>query len=144
MDETADNFAVLQGEVDGHPVIAVLNRQSISAERKKRTPWFVSIVTFFETTAAEGMPPAQDVLDLSAWEDRLHGIITAACPNAVYVGRVTGNGQRELMYYVEEPDAVINVLKGAEPQESRPFSFQVRIDDDWSEVSAYVEAIRPM
>jgi hypothetical protein len=140
--EAAGKFAVIEGEAEGHPLVAIVNRDPVPLDLKKRIPWYLSIVSLFATPTAQGMPSTEESLALDAWEEGIHGLIAAACPDATYVGRLTWNGQRELMFYIAMAERVAQALEqAASPAASRPFSFKIELDKDWLEVGVYLEAI---
>jgi hypothetical protein len=57
-------FSVLHGDVDGHPVVALINAKLRNYASKGATPWFLSISTPILMPTANGLPGAGSS---SAW-----------------------------------------------------------------------------
>jgi len=132
-----EKFAVLQGEIDGRPLLAIIDKSLREYESKAGLPWFLSISTPLINPTKDGLPNDKDSSALNAWEDLLESAIAAAC-RFVYVGHVTWNGSREVLYYVAEPDALDTRLKNlVSDRVTRPFAFHYERDDKWDRISIY-------
>jgi hypothetical protein len=130
-------FSGLQGEKDGHPLVAIID--SSLRDKKARTgfPWFLSISTPLKDPTADGLPTNQEASDLNDWEDLLEKNYLQGC-RFVYVGRVTWNGTRQLLFYLDKPDCVEPKLKMfAHDSPKRVFDFQCQRDERWEKVSSY-------
>lgn len=135
----ADNntFAILHGDIDGHPLFASIDTSLRDYKSKDRFPWFLSISVPLKNPNKDGLTTAQEAEQLNEWEDSLEKQIAAEC-NLVYVGRVTWNGHRELLYYIDQPKPVHLRLKSLiDSHAMRPFTFLCERDEKWEKVSVY-------
>ena len=133
-------FTVMQGEREGHPLFAMIDTSRRDSKLQAGFPWFLSIKTTLTAPTKDGLPTDQEATALNDWEDALEKELSGAC-QFVYVGRVTWNGTRELLYYVDKPDTVVprlGKLAGGHPV--RPFRIQHERDAQWTKVSMYLSA----
>lgn len=128
-------FSVLEGDLDGHRVVAII-REGLRS--RKDTPWFLGFSTPLSNPTAEGLPTAQEAEDLNRWEDLLERNITSRC-TSVFVGRVTWKGYRELLYYIDEPTHVVQEIEQLRnAHKLRPFAYRYECDPQWSNVAIYM------
>jgi hypothetical protein len=132
-----EQFSVFQGELDGHPLVAMIDMSLRDCESKASFPWFLSVSIPLINPNKNGLNSDNDASALNAWEDSLETAITAEC-RFVYIGRVTWNGSREVLYYVDKPETLERRLK--EPGSAlrtRAFAFRCERDDRWDRISVY-------
>ena len=132
-----EQFSVFQSELDGRPLVAMIDVGLRDCELKASFPWFLSVSIPLINPNKNGLCSDNDASVLNAWEDSLENAITAEC-RFVYVGRVTWNGSREVLYYVDKPEALERRLK--EPGSalaSRAFAFRCERDEKWDRISVY-------
>jgi hypothetical protein len=107
---------------------------------KSRYPWLLSLSTKLNAVDLEGFPNKQEAAELNAWEDMVEEKISASA-SFKYVGRVTWNGHRELLYYLDSPEAAVESLQSLIDQKTtRPFAFRCQRDDGWHQVRVYLQA----
>jgi hypothetical protein len=132
-----ESFVVLQSNMDGHPLMAMIDLSLGKYGSKSSFPWFLSISAPLIDPTKDGLPSSDDNLALNAWEDFLERALTSE-GRFVYVGHVTWNGSRELLYYVEKPELVVASLKKLQGEHAtRPFAFRCEPDEKWDRVSVY-------
>lgn len=131
-------FKIVQGERDGHPLFAMIDSSSHDNKFKTRFPWFLSISIPLTNPTKDGLTTDSEASALNDWEDSLEKEFAGACRFA-YVGRVTWNGTRELLYYVDTPDCVVSKLrKFANDHPARDFNTRCERDERWGKVSVYL------
>jgi hypothetical protein len=132
-----EQFSVFQSELDGHPLVAMIDMSLRDCELKASFPWFLSISTPLINPNKNALTSDTDASALNAWEDSLENAITAEC-RFVYVGRVTWNGSREVLYYVDKPETLEGRLKGpGGALGTRAFAFCCERDEKWDKISVY-------
>lgn len=104
------SFSGLQGEKDGRPLVAIIDMSLRDEKTRAAFPWYLGISTQLTDPTQDGLPKAQEESALNDWEDSLEKEIAAEC-RFVYVGRVTWNSTRTLLYYVDKPDAIAAKLR---------------------------------
>jgi len=135
----AGTFSVLQGEKDGHPLFATIDRSFRDKRARVGFPWFLSVSTRLKDPTTDGLTTNQEASELNDWEDLLEKNYLGDC-RFVYVGRVTWNGTRQLLFYVDRPDCVEPKLKKfAHDFPKRVFDFQCQPDEQWERVGKYLE-----
>ena len=131
-------FAIFQGEKDGRPLFATIDTTPHDNTFKATYPWFLGITTSLTNPTDDGLTTHQEASALNDWEDSLEKQFSGTC-RFVYVGRVTWNGKRQLLYYVDTLDSIeAKLRKLAEEHTGRAFDIEVERDDQWNKVSVYL------
>jgi hypothetical protein len=121
-------FSVMQGEVDGRPLVAMIDMGLRDLPDKQALPFFLSLSTSLMNPTNEGLPIQSDADNLNRWEEVVESQLRPVTKLA-FVGRVTWNGHRELLYYVASQQPTIEALKALSGP--RPFSFKCDRDKKW-------------
>jgi hypothetical protein len=122
------SFSIMQGEVDGHALFASIDMRLRDLADKQRLPFFLSLSTTLTNPTSKGLPTQSDADNLNAWEEAVEARVKSASI-FVFVGRVTWNGHRELLYYVGDQQSTIETLKTLPG--TRPFAFTCERDEKW-------------
>ncbi len=62
-------FSIMQGEVDGRPVIAMIDTKLRDLRGRQGLPFFLSLSSPLIGPTSEGLPTRSDVNSLNEWED---------------------------------------------------------------------------
>jgi len=131
-------FSVMEGDFEGYPMVAMIREELQDYEPKSSTPWFLGFSSPLSNPTPEGLPTAKEADDLNRWEDVVDREISSRC-KSVFVGRVTWKGNRELLYYIDEPGQIIpQIQKLIDSRTLRPFAFRYEQDAEWSNISIYL------
>jgi Family of unknown function (DUF695) len=132
-----EQFSVFESEMEGRPLIATINVGLRGLESKAAHPWFLSLSTPLIQPTKDGLPTPGDSTALSDWEAFVEKRINPAC-QFVFVGHVTWNGSREVLYYIDRVEPTATLLKRLRDDHlTRPFAFRCERDDAWNNVSVY-------
>ena len=108
-----------------------------NCKAKSITPWFLGFSTPLLNPTPDGLPTAREAEDLNRWEDVVEREINSRCMS-VFVGRVTWKGNRELLYYIDEPERIsLEIQKLIDGRTLRSFAFRCEQDPEWANVSIY-------
>ena len=130
-------FSILKGEKGGHTLFATIDSSFRDKKVRAGFPWFLSVSTSLKDPTADGLTTDQEASELNDWEDLLQKNYLEDC-RFMYVGRVTWNGTRQLLYYLDKPDCAETKLKKfANDFPKRVFDFQYQRDEQWDRVSSY-------
>lgn len=136
-------FSLIKGEMDGHPLFAIIASDLKKYPAKTKFPWFLSVSTPLIGPTADGLPQGKDFEALNDWEDKIEARI-AKLGRYFYVGHVTWNGSREELFYLEKPEPTVSALKKVRDSHStRTFDFRCEKDKDWKNVSRYIGTVAP-
>jgi hypothetical protein len=131
-----EQFDVSETDFDGFPLIANINLALRDCPHREATPWLLSISTPLSRPTPKGLPSRQEADALNGWEaavEREIGVVPF-----VFVGRVTWNGNRELLYYLKEPESPVRRLQALiDSRSTRPFAFRCEKDEAWLKVAVY-------
>ena len=131
-------FSIMETECDGYPVVATIASNLRGYSQRNVTPWFLGFSTHLVDPDPRGLPKAGEAEELNRWEDQIEEQIKARS-KSIFVGRVTWKGNRELLYYVDNPEQVLDRLQRlADEGSTRPFAIRCELDAEWSNVSIYV------
>jgi uncharacterized protein DUF695 len=132
-------FTVLQRLKNGHPLFATIDTSLRDGKVRAGFPWFLSLSTPILHPTKDGLTTDGEASTLNDWEDSLEKQLSGEC-RFVYVGRVTWNGTRELLYYVDRPGSIVPKLeKLAQDGSRRQFTVRYEHDEQWKQVSSYFE-----
>jgi hypothetical protein len=136
---TGEQFAIFQTEMDGRPVFASVNIALRAYPDKGKLPFFLSISIPLVNPTSDGLTTRSDANDLNAFEDSLESNLRKQ-GRFVFVGRVTWNGHRELLYYTQDQQPFVRALNSIIASKStRPFAFVCERDEHWRKVSVWLE-----
>ena len=137
-DRTPATFTVVQGWKDGHVVFATVDTDRRTPEIRAAHPWLLTFSTPVKNPTEAGLPKDDEMEALNQWEDALEKELPAAC-KFIYFGRVTWNSTRELLYYVDTPDAVEAKLKAfIDDPRTRAFTIRSERDEKWEQTAFYL------
>ncbi len=100
------NFSIIQGTKNGLPGVLLVDLGLQPDIQSARYPWLLRISLTIGQPTAQGLCSSEESARLDAIEDHLLEALQES--EYVYVGRVTWNGLREVLLYVELPEAVID------------------------------------
>ena len=94
-------------EVDGFPVIYRYVDEDPSAERREQLQWLTVISWGYDKSVRNGMPPEDENARMVALEEAISDGVEAPgfCEHVV---SKTGNGLKELIYYINDRDTFID------------------------------------
>jgi Family of unknown function (DUF695) len=116
-------FSVLQGEVDGRPVFATIDMGLRDLPDKQRLPFFLSLSTPLINPTSDGLATRSDTDNLNTWEDTVEARLRST-GEFVFVGRVTWDRNRELLYYLHSSQPAMKALQAlSDAHSTRPFAF---------------------
>ena len=131
-------FSVIQGEVDGRPLVAMIDMGLRELPDKQGLSFFLSLSTSLIDPTSDGLPTRSDTDSLNTWEQAVEERLRSA-GKFVFVGRVTWNGHRELLYSVGNQQPAVETLKTiSDVQSTRPFAFICERDDEWQRVGVWL------
>ena len=126
-------YSVLNFKQDELPGVAVINTGLRGFEPKEVFAWHLSIMLDFENLIENGMPNKDDRTLAENFEDELAPEIIGESiekPNALYLGRITWNETRELIWRVYNPEPINDLLQEIINEKEYPLEFDYRIDHD--------------
>jgi hypothetical protein len=134
-----ESFSVLQAIHEGIMFIALINMAYRGYTYKAKFPWFLSILIPLIDECENGIPNAEDAKDLNNFEDVISAKLSESC-SYHFIGRITGDGCREICYYLDDPQkAVMFLNEMLDNNECRLFTYNSEKDEEWESVSAYLK-----
>jgi hypothetical protein len=131
-------FSIFQGEVDGHPMFATIDMGLRDLPDKQMLPFFLSLSAPLINPTGEGLPTRSDAESLNAWEDAVEAQLRSG-GRFVFVGRVTWNGHRELLYYLATQQPSVEALRTlSDAHSTRPFAFTCERDEKWTKTDVWL------
>ncbi len=130
------NYAIREGNVEGHYSIMVLNDALKGYPYKSEFPWHLWIKIPIVDQQGDNMPTEREAEVLNELEDEfinsLEGVV-----GLHFIARLTWNGQRELFFYLDDPEKANDVLS-AYAESDRPkrqFEYRMEHDPYWNKVA---------
>jgi hypothetical protein len=127
-----ESFVLAQGEREGLPAIAMINKAYRRYPFTAEFPWHVQIEIAMADVSDVGLPTSFEASVLNAMEDRIETEMKKAAATH-YIARQTWNRVRTLDYYADDGAAIEAVLSSVQRSEpERSFTFSVQRDESWS------------
>lgn len=125
-------FAVLEGEDQGQPVVAVVNEALTGFQGKALFAWHLSIILPCQQCAANGMPTRAERKIIDDIGDDVDRHLKAD-DNALLLARITWNGTRRLLYRVHDPEVANEFLSRivVDTAYRREIDFRMEHDEGW-------------
>lgn len=132
-------FSILQGNIDGRPMFATIDMGLLNSSERQVLPFFLSVSTPLVDPTVDGLPTRSDAEDLNAWEEVVEANLRPA-GKLVFVGRVTWNGHRELLYYLSSEHPAVDALQTLLASHStRSFAFRCERDEKWTKADLWLK-----
>jgi hypothetical protein len=142
-----ETFSAFEFRQEDLPGIALINSALVDFDAKRVFRWHLSLMIDFSDLIENGMPSQQDRDLLEPFENVVDQQLKAPMelPNAVFLGRVTWNATRELIYRVYDPELADAFLQGVISSQDHPLPFDFRMDDDpgWELAAWHLNAVTP-
>jgi hypothetical protein len=122
-------FIVIQASRSGRPFLIVVDSSLDSRKLSVDFSEQISIYLPIRNPNASGLCDELESDRLSNVEDRL--LDSLADNTYVYVGRVTGNGEREVMIYARDSAAAISVMGERSRNLGENVEFSTASDPEW-------------
>lgn len=115
------------------PAVVVVNTALRDFVDRKHYPWHLRIEIACKDLADKGMPTSEEGKILYQIEDEI-GAALDLQKNALFAARVTCNGQRELMYRIQDPEKADVRLQQliATPHPIREWDYRMEEDPNWN------------
>lgn len=141
-----ERFVGADVHINGKPYVCVLNEAIMELTPKEPFRWYLSLIMSFENTLGEDMPDRENTVKMQDFTDYLCDQLAADKnhPNAVFLGRVTGNGETQAMWYVNNPEKANTFLQSLISSEKYPFQFEfvMEPDPDWNEAHYWLDPLK--
>lgn len=139
-----EKLTAVDMRIDGMPYIGVLNRGLHDFAHKDVFGWYLSIIIDYDKTVGERMPDKEDTRKMQTFSDILTEKLSGdpTYPNVLFLGRVTGDGYTEIMWYVNNPDIADRYLKELIVSKEYLFEFDYEMTEDpeWREAAYWLHA----
>jgi len=130
-----ESWSVINFVQEDMPGVGLINTALRSFEGREVFAWHLSLMLELEDLVENGMPsyPEREVIE--SLEKGLNAELTLPKekPNALFVGRITWNSTRELIWRVFDPEVANEVLQRVinEKSYTREFDFKMEHDPVW-------------
>lgn len=134
-----ESLVAVDMKIDGKPFVGVFNKGLGEFTHKEVFGWYLSLIIDYDRIVGEGMPDEEYTRKMQDFSDTLtKGLsVDSAHPNALFFGRITGDGYTQIIWYVNNPDAADKFLKELIDSKAYPFEFEYEMtsDPDWEEAA---------
>lgn len=127
-----DTFSFGTFENEGKKYMFVLNGETLKIENKEVFGWFLNLCIAIENHDDYGMPGSEELEKLQDFVDYLDAIVKTdnkINPNAICIGRVTGNSMVQCFWQVYNPEVAHNALQKVIDSDPE-FRFLYEMDQD--------------
>ncbi len=140
-----EKFVTATYEDEGKPFVCLFNKGIMELEPKIAFPWYLSLIISYDKICGEWMPDGDSVVPMQDFSDKLCAelAVEPEHPNALFLGRRTGDGFTQMMWYVNNPEVANNYLQALIESGNYPFEFdyQMTSDPEWKEAHYWLEPL---
>lgn len=140
-----ERFTAVDLRIDGKPFVGVLSEGLSDFSHKQVFGWYLSLIIDYERTVGEGMPDKDDTLKMQTFSEALTKGLSGDPdhPNALFLGRITGDGYTQIIWYVNNPDTADRYLKELIDSKNYLFDFEYEMtyDPEWSEAGYWLQPL---
>ena len=131
-----ENYTIVNFERENLPAVMVINSSLLEFEPKEIFGWHLSLIIDFETLIENGMPTQTETDLIIPFEEYIDAQLKGDDknkPNALFFGRITWNGTRELVYKIHNPEIANEVLQKIINTKAYPreFDYEIMLDEKW-------------
>ncbi len=139
-----EKYIIVEFKQNALPGVATINSALVEFEPKVVFGWHLSIMIAAQDLDDHKLPTTDEQQVLDTFEDELTSIIKAN-GNALFLGQVTNDGWRELIYRLYDPEPANEYLQRliSSKNHLRPFDFRIDPDEDWEKVQWHIQAVSP-
>jgi hypothetical protein len=134
--KVSDDWALMQGEIEGKPVIARVNLDP-DLSKMASHPWRVDVAVGLKAPDENGFPAAGELSVLQVLDDRITAHVAARTPAVSWMTRTTG-GVRTTSHYVAEPLSLQDGLRAVIGEGGYPSEVRVTYDSRWREYREFL------
>lgn len=138
-----DSFSVGNVTIKGTPYVFSFNVNILKMEPKPLFRWFLSLAVKIDNPTDEGMPQSDNSENILDFCDYLDKFVKKNLnhPNAVYLGRLTGDGQIQIMWYVYDAELAHKDLQSIINSTEYAFNYEMRQDVEWKEAQYWIDPL---
>ena len=136
-------YTLTEFDYEGEKHIGIFVPSIMELSPKEAFGWFLTLIVRFNET--DEMPNNDDTVKMQDFSDMLDDslAIDRSHPNALFLGRVTGKGQTQMMWYVNNPKLAHKYLQELIESDKYPFHFKYEIEKDpeWKEAHFWLDPL---
>jgi len=125
-------YTLIRTSKGNDSAIVVVNSALRTFRDRQAFPWHLKISIDCKRLGANGMPTDEEGEILKRLEDAITSLIEIT-KNAIFLARITCQGERVLLYRVHEPGVANDALKQlvSEASQLREWNYRMDHDADW-------------
>lgn len=141
-----EKCAVVSSTFDGLPAVIVVNTALRAFKDKDLFGWTCSLIMDYENLADNGMPTSEEsklVIDyLEGLSKQIIG--DPVHPNALFLARVSNNGTCQILWQINDPKPVDELLNKIINDSTYPreFDYRIEYDETWKRVSWFLQEFK--
>ena len=139
MNSERATYSGFEFESDGYPALAIINSDLKGADRTKY-PYSVFITLIPDTYNEFGHPEEEEYDYLNEVEKKMMAYLEEQT-QTVHVGHTTVYRAREIIFYTKDREQVESFLNYFLGETEREHSYDIELDEEWSNVSAFYELL---
>lgn len=136
-------YTVANFVIESKHYVGVFNTSIMELSPKEVFGWYLSLIVSFDNIGS--MSDKEATIKMQDFSDKLTENLAADPdhPNALFLGRVTGDGHTQMMWYVNNPEQAHNYLQRLIDSRKYPFEFdyEMSLDKEWKEAHYWLDPI---
>ena len=135
-----ENYSIFHLDMESGLAFATINTGYNNYPNKEFYPWYAAILMEIQDKNDNGHPTDEEASILNDLEDRITQFLNKT-QVAHRIGRVTRNGERDIIYYLSNPkfDPDETKLFFDSINAIRPMNFTIEKDKSWKNVGGFLK-----
>jgi hypothetical protein len=142
-------YALIDVPDEDAPSVLVVNEALLLFRHRDIFGWHLQITIEAKDVGGNGMPSPAERRALDRLGEKLESIVLAGkndfgADNAIFLGRSTGRGLRQLFYQVNDPDVAHVALQSlvTKRRPAREWAYEMQYDEKWTEGDSLLQLVR--
>ena len=135
-----ENYSIFKLTIDNGLAFATINTGYNNYPNKKTYPWYTEVIMKIHDKNENGHPTNEEAEVLNDLENRITNFLKLT-QTVHTLGRVTRNGERDIIYYIDQPN--LDESKVKEFFDSinaiRSVNLTLKKDEHWANVGAFIK-----
>lgn len=140
-----EEYSATEFMLNNKPFVGVFNIGIMKLNPKVAFGWYLSLIIEFKETIGSDMPIKKDSSKMQKFVEKLSKGVAGnkKRPNAIFLGRITGDGHTQAMWYVNNPETAHEYLQKLISSDKYPFDFnyEMTFDKEWKEAHYWLDPI---
>jgi hypothetical protein len=134
------DYVLINTSKGNDPAVVVVDVALAGSDKRPGLSWQLEITVYSRLLGQNGMPTAEEVEVLNLLEDEFDSCVGKATDTAFFA-RATFRGLRRIVYRIQDPEPVDDLLQelASNEHQTREWEYRIEHDPDWTLTQPEIE-----